>query len=244
MMANVAARGMFQVKPGLEYHANNQEMSKLLHKAVDLGGKGDGSFGRVQAVRGAPQRTSGDVSRDMLEIVSDREPIDVDEVESVADICERFCTGGMSLGAISRECHEAIAIAVNRIGGRSNSGEGGEDPQRNVPISDADDEGNSATFPHLRGLKNGDVATSAIRQVASGRFGVTTAFLMGADQLEIKVAQGAKPGEGGQLPGKKVSPYIASLRRSKAGVPLISPPPHHDIYSIEDLSQLIYDSTW
>ena len=110
-----------------------------------------------------------------------------------------------------------------------------------MPIDDADADGNSDTFPHLRGLQNGDVATSAIRQVASGRFGVTTAFLMGADQLEIKVAQGAKPGEGGQLPGKKVSPYIASLRRSKAGVPLISPPPHHDIYSIEDLAQLIYD---
>ena len=241
MMANVAARGMFQVKPGLEYHANNQEMSKLLHKAIDLGGKGDGSFDAYKLYEEHRNERPATSLRDMLEIVSDREPIDVEEVESVADICERFCTGGMSLGAISRECHEAIAIAVNRIGGRSNSGEGGEDPQRNIPIDDADDEGNSETFPHLRGLKNGDVATSAIRQVASGRFGVTTSFLMGADQLEIKVAQGAKPGEGGQLPGKKVSPYIASLRRSKAGVPLISPPPHHDIYSIEDLSQLIYD---
>jgi glutamate synthase (ferredoxin) len=177
----------------------------------------------------------------MLGIQSDREPIDIDLVEPVADICERFCTGGMSLGAISRECHEAIAIAVNRIGGKSNSGEGGEDPLRFIPIADADATGNSESFPHLRGLRNGDIASSAIKQVASGRFGVTTSFLMAADQIEIKVAQGAKPGEGGQLPGPKVSPYIATLRRSKAGVPLISPPPHHDIYSIEDLSQLIYD---
>ena len=164
----------------------------------------------------------------MLVIVSDREPIDVEEVESVADICERFCTGGMSLGAISRECHEAIAIAVNRIGGRSNSGEGGEDPQRNIPIDDADDEGNSETFPHLRGLKNGDVATSAIRQVASGRFGVTTSFLMGADQLEIKVAQGAKPGEGGQLPGKKVSRTSPPSAAARLASPSSRPPsPRH-----------------
>jgi glutamate synthase (ferredoxin) len=240
-VSDIAARGMFQVKPGLEYHANNQEMSKLLHRAVDLGGKGEGSeelYRLYQEHRTDRPATS---LRDALVIESDREPIDISEVESVADICERFCTGGMSLGAISRECHEAIAIAVNRIGGRSNSGEGGEDPMRAIPIADADADGRSETFPHLRGLKNGDVAVSAIRQVASGRFGVTTAFVMGAEQLEIKIAQGAKPGEGGQLPGKKVSPYIAALRRSKAGVPLISPPPHHDIYSIEDLSQLIYD---
>ena len=241
IMDKLGARGMFQVKPNLEYHANNQEMSKLLHKAIDLGGKGEGSEDAYKLYEEHRNERPVTCLRDMLVIESDREPIDIDEVESVADICERFCTGGMSLGAISRECHEAIAIAVNRIGGKSNSGEGGEDPQRYIPISDADDEGKSETFPHLRGLKNGDVASSAIKQVASGRFGVTTSFLMAADQLEIKVAQGAKPGEGGQLPGPKVSPYIASLRRSKAGVPLISPPPHHDIYSIEDLAQLIYD---
>jgi glutamate synthase domain-containing protein 2 len=108
-------------------------------------------------------------------------------------------------------------------------------------VSDASEDGRSATFPHLRGLRNGDIATSRIKQVASGRFGVTPEFLVNAEQLEIKIAQGAKPGEGGQLPGKKVSPYIAGMRRSKPGVPLISPPPHHDIYSIEDLAQLIYD---
>lgn len=147
----------------------------------------------------------------------------------------------MSLGAISRECHEVIAIAMNRIGGKSNSGEGGEDPVRWVELEDVDDKGLSPTYPHLKGLANGDRATSKIKQVASGRFGVTPTFLVNADQLEIKVAQGAKPGEGGQLPGKKVSPYIAKLRNSKPGVPLISPPPHHDIYSIEDLAQLIFD---
>jgi len=241
IIAKIAARGMFQVKPGLEYHANNQEMSKLLHKAVDLGGKGEGSMDAYQLYQEHRNERPATCLRDMLGIQSDREPIDIDLVEPVADICERFCTGGMSLGAISRECHEAIAIAVNRIGGKSNSGEGGEDPLRFIPIADADATGNSESFPHLRGLRNGDIASSAIKQVASGRFGVTTSFLMAADQIEIKVAQGAKPGEGGQLPGPKVSPYIATLRRSKAGVPLISPPPHHDIYSIEDLSQLIYD---
>ena len=241
VLSGIAARGMFQVKPGLEYHANNQEMSKLLHKAVGLGGKKEeGDFDAYKLYQEERNERPATSLRDMLMIESDRKPIDIDEVESVGDICARFCTGGMSLGAISRECHEAIAIAMNRIGGKSNSGEGGEDPQRYETIS-ADADGNSDDFPHLNGLKTDDISSSAIKQVASGRFGVTTSFLMAADQLEIKVAQGAKPGEGGQLPGKKVSPYIASLRRSKAGVPLISPPPHHDIYSIEDLAQLIYD---
>merc|ERR1719301_390537 len=146
----------------------------------------------------------------------------------------------MSLGAISQETHECIAIAMNRIGGKSNSREGGEDPKRWEVMTDVKD-GTTENFSYLTGLQNGDIATSAIKQVASGRFGVTPHFLVNADQLEIKVAQGAKPGEGGQLPGKKVSPYIAGLRRSKPGVTLISPPPHHDIYSIEDLAQLIWD---
>jgi len=130
---------------------------------------------------------------------------------------------------------------MNRVGGKSNCGEGGEDPIRYLPINDVDANGISATFPHLKGLKNGDTANSAIKQIASGRFGVTPSYLVSSDQLEIKVAQGAKPGEGGQLPGPKVSSYIAMLRNSKPGVSLISPPPHHDIYSIEDLAQLIYD---
>jgi len=154
---------------------------------------------------------------------------------------KRFCTGGMSLGALSREAHETLAMGVNRAGGRSNSGEGGEDEARWVPLSDVDDEGHSPSFPYLKGVRNGDFARSKIKQVASGRFGVTPAYLMSAEQIEIKIAQGAKPGEGGQLPGSKVNEYIASIRACKEGVMLISPPPHHDIYSIEDLAQLIYD---
>jgi glutamate synthase (ferredoxin) len=129
---------------------------------------------------------------------------------------------------------------MNRIGAKSNSGEGGEDPVRYKTIDDAVD-GKSAILPHLKGLRNGDTAKSSIVQIASGRFGVTPQFLMNGKQIEIKLAQGAKPGEGGQLPGPKVSQYIAMLRRSKPGVMLISPPPHHDIYSIEDLEQLIHD---
>jgi glutamate synthase (ferredoxin) len=147
----------------------------------------------------------------------------------------------MSLGALSREAHEVLAVAMNRIGGKSNSGEGGEDPARYHALHDVDGEGHSATLPSIGGLRNGDSACSAIKQIASGRFGVTPAYLRSGKQLEIKVAQGAKPGEGGQLPGPKVDAYIAWLRNSKPGVALISPPPHHDIYSIEDLAQLIHD---
>ncbi|MDP6323927.1 MAG: glutamate synthase-related protein, partial [Acidimicrobiales bacterium] len=147
----------------------------------------------------------------------------------------------MSLGALSREAHEVLAIAMNRIGGKSNSGEGGEDPARFKILEDVDANNLSATLPSIKGLRNGDTACSAIKQIASGRFGVTAEYLRSGKQLEIKIAQGAKPGEGGQLPGPKVDPYIAKLRNSKPGVALISPPPHHDIYSIEDLAQLIYD---
>lgn len=227
--------GFIQFRPGGEYHGNNPEMSKLLHKAVRQ--KNENAFAVYQQhLANRPVN----VLRDLLEFKSDRPPIPVGRVEAALTIVQRFCTGGMSLGAISRETHEAIAIAMNRIGGKSNSGEGGEDPVRWKPLSDVVD-GYSPTLPHLKGLQNGDTATSAIKQVASGRFGVTPTFLVNAQQLEIKIAQGAKPGEGGQLPGKKVSAYIARLRNSKPGVPLISPPPHHDIYSIEDLAQLIFD---
>ncbi|HTO25887.1 MAG TPA: glutamate synthase large subunit, partial [Gaiellaceae bacterium] len=149
--------------------------------------------------------------------------IPLDDVEPAAEIVKRFSTGAMSLGSISREAHETLAIAMNRIGGRSNTGEGGEDPVRYVPD------------------ENGDSRRSAIKQVASGRFGVNAYYLANADELQIKMAQGAKPGEGGQLPGHKVDGYIASVRLTTPGVGLISPPPHHDIYSIEDLKQLIYD---
>jgi glutamate synthase (NADPH/NADH) large chain len=150
-------------------------------------------------------------------------PIPLDEVEPVEKILPRFVTAAMSFGSISTETHETIAIAMNRIGGRSNSGEGGEDPERTIP------------------LPNGDSRRSRIRQVASARFGATTEYLVNADELQIKMAQGAKPGEGGQLPGHKVSPEIARIRHTMPYVTLISPPPHHDIYSIEDLAQLIYD---
>ena len=150
-------------------------------------------------------------------------PVPIAEVEPVEKILPRFVTAAMSFGSISKETHETIAIAMNRIGGRSNSGEGGEDPERYIP------------------LPNGDSLRSRTKQVASGRFGVTTEFLINADELQIKMAQGAKPGEGGQLPGHKVSPEIARIRHTMPYVTLISPPPHHDIYSIEDLAQLIYD---
>jgi len=150
-------------------------------------------------------------------------PVPLDEVESVERILPRFSTGAMSYGSISQEAHETLAIAMNRIGAKSNTGEGGEDPARYVPDA------------------NGDSRRSAIKQVASGRFGVTSEYLVNADDLQIKMAQGAKPGEGGQLPGPKVYPWIAKVRHATPGVGLISPPPHHDIYSIEDLAQLIFD---
>jgi len=239
-MKKLANFGFYSVRPGLEYHGNNGEMAKLLHKSIGLGGNtpDEEAFAAYSSyLAAAPVATL----RDILTVASDLEPIPLEDVDPIEDILARFCTGGMSLGAISRETHETIAIGMNRIGGKSNSGEGGEDVLRFSKIEDVDEDGNSKSFAHLNGLKNGDVAYSRIKQVASGRFGVTPFFLMNAEQLEIKVSQGAKPGEGGQLPGTKVSPYIASLRASKPGVPLISPPPHHDIYSIEDLAQLIYD---
>jgi glutamate synthase (NADPH) large chain len=153
----------------------------------------------------------------------ERPPVPIDEVESVSEIVRRFSTGAMSYGSISQEAHENLAIAMNRIGGKSNTGEGGEDSDRFVRD------------------ENGDLRRSAVKQVASGRFGVTSEYLVNADDLQIKMAQGAKPGEGGQLPGNKVYPWIARTRHSTPGVGLISPPPHHDIYSIEDLAQLIHD---
>ena len=228
--------GFVQARPKGEYHSNSPQMTKLLHKAVKLN-QYDHYAVYQEHLKGSPVAAL----RNLLDFKSDRNSISVDEVEPVETIMRRFCTGGMSLGALSREAHETLAIAMNRIGGKSNSGEGGEDSVRFQPINDVDDQGLSATLPHLKGLSPGDTACSAIKQVASGRFGVTPEYLMSAKQIEIKMAQGAKPGEGGQLPGRKVSDYIASLRRSKPGVTLISPPPHHDIYSIEDLAQLIFD---
>jgi glutamate synthase (ferredoxin) len=228
--------GFVQYRPGGEYHMNSPELAKALHKAVD--GK---KYDHYEVYKKYLENRPITALRDLLDIEGDRSPIPLEEVEPVTEIVKRFCTGGMSLGALSREAHETLALAMNRIGGKSNSGEGGEDPVRFKVLDDVDAAGHSPTLPHLKGLRNGDTASSAIKQVASGRFGVTPEYLMSAKQIEIKIAQGAKPGEGGQLPGKKVSPYIAMLRRSKPGVTLISPPPHHDIYSIEDLAQLIFD---
>nr|YP_009397598.1 glutamate synthase [Dipterosiphonia australica]ARW66784.1 glutamate synthase [Dipterosiphonia australica] len=228
--------GYVQYRPGAEYHVNNPEMSKTLHRAVR---NSDVSlYNKYKSLLNEREPSN---LRDMLSLISNKESINIDEVESVNVILNRFCTGGMSLGALSRETHETLAIAMNRIGGKSNSGEGGEDPIRFKQITDIDLDGVSKTFSYLKGLRNNDIASSAIKQIASGRFGVTPEYLVNAKQLEIKIAQGAKPGEGGQLPGKKVSPYIATLRNCKPGVTLISPPPHHDIYSIEDLAQLIFD---
>lgn len=161
--------------------------------------------------------------RGLFEFQSARDPISIDKVQPASEIVKRFCTGAMSLGSISSEAHETLAIAMNRLGGKSNTGEGGEDPVRFKP------------------LPNGDSKRSAIKQVASGRFGVTIEYLTNADEIQIKISQGAKPGEGGELPGRKVDKYIARIRYSTPGVGLISPPPHHDIYSIEDLAQLIHD---
>ena len=161
--------------------------------------------------------------RDLLDIKPLGKPVPIEEVESITSIRKRFVTPGMSLGALSPEAHKTLNVAMNRIGAKSDSGEGGEDPAHFVPEP------------------NGDNPSAKIKQVASGRFGVTAEYLNQCEELEIKVAQGAKPGEGGQLPGMKVTDLIARLRHSTKGVTLISPPPHHDIYSIEDLAQLIYD---
>ena len=229
--------GFVQYRTGGEYHLNSPEMAKALHAAVEAGP----GYDHFSTYKTLLENRPVTALRDLLELKPAPTPLPLDQVESVESICSRFCTGGMSLGALSREAHEVLAIAMNRIGGKSNSGEGGEDPARFKVLDDVDGEGRSATLPSLQGLRNGDTACSAIKQIASGRFGVTPEYLRSGRQLEIKVAQGAKPGEGGQLPGPKVDPYIAWLRNSKPGVALISPPPHHDIYSIEDLAQLIHD---
>ncbi|CCP38221.1 ferredoxin-dependent glutamate synthase (plastid) [Chondrus crispus] len=228
--------GYVQYRPSAEYHVNNPEMSKTLHKAV----RNNDHLLYTKYKNLLNNRPPTNL-RDLLTVSSNLPSIHINEVEPIESILECFCTGGMSLGALSRETHETLAVAMNRIGGKSNSGEGGEDASRFGLIQDVDIAGISKSFSHLKGLKLNDTASSAIKQVASGRFGVTPEYLVNAKQLEIKIAQGAKPGEGGQLPGKKVSPYIAQLRNCKPGVTLISPPPHHDIYSIEDLAQLIFD---
>ena len=210
--------GWYKYRRDGDYHANSPQMWRALHEVAQGGGE-DAYRAYLDVLGAAPLAAP----RDLLRFESDRAPIDVSEVEPIEAITPRFQTGAMSLGALSPEAHEDIARAMNRLGGRSNTGEGGEDPRRYSPDGDKRD------------------ANSQVKQVASGRFGVTPAYLAGANELEIKISQGSKPGEGGQLPGFKVNPYIATLRHVMPGTPLISPPPHHDIYSIEDLSQLIYD---
>lgn len=203
-----------------EFHGWNAKVVSGMNQFLRKGG----DFKEFAAYREASNVHQPVSIKDLLRLkFTTGNSVPLDQVESVEDIRRRFTTAGMSLGALSPEMHEALAIAMNRIGGKSNSGEGGEDPVRYRPY------------------ENGDNANSAIKQVASGRFGVTAEYLANAKEIEIKVAQGAKPGEGGQLPGNKVSPLIARLRYSVPGVTLISPPPHHDIYSIEDLAQLIFD---
>jgi len=182
--------------------------------------------------------------RGLFEIMPAGQPVPLDEVEPASEIVKRFATGAMSLGSISTEAHSTLAIAMNRIGGKSNTGEGGEDPRRFQKVGAGETVGSVIGKNRIERdipLREGDSLRSAIKQVASGRFGVTIEYLTNADQIQIKMAQGAKPGEGGQLPGHKVSDYIGFLRHSVPGVGLISPPPHHDIYSIEDLAQLIHD---
>ncbi len=211
--APIRQGGLYKYVHGGEYHCYNPDVIATLQSAVR-----SGEYSRYEQYAKLVNQRPVATLRDLMNIKPAGEPVPLDEVEPVEDILKRFDSAGMSLGALSPEAHEALAIAMNRIGARSNSGEGGEDPSR------------------YRSER-----VSKIKQVASGRFGVTAEYLVNAEVIQIKIAQGAKPGEGGQLPGHKVNEMIAKLRYAKPGVGLISPPPHHDIYSIEDLAQLIFD---
>jgi glutamate synthase (NADPH/NADH) large chain len=213
-----AVGGFFRIRAGQESHAHD---AKTIHLLQDACNRGD--YKRFKAYTEAVGEQPDNAPRDLLDWREGLTPVPIHEVESVSDIRKRFLTPGMSLGALSPEAHGVLNVAMNRIGARSVSGEGGEDPER------------YATRP------DGDNMNSAVKQIASGRFGVTAEYLNQCREIEIKVAQGAKPGEGGQLPGFKVTEFIARMRHSTPGQTLISPPPHHDIYSIEDLAQLIYD---
>jgi glutamate synthase (NADPH/NADH) large chain len=205
--------GLYKYVHGGEYHCYNPDVIVTLQAAVQ-----SGDYEKFQEYAKLVNERPVATLRDLMRVKTAGPAVPLDEVEPVEDILTRFDSAGMSLGALSPEAHEALAIAMNRIGARSNSGEGGEDPSR-----------------------YGTERMSKIKQVASGRFGVTAEYLVNAEVIQIKVAQGAKPGEGGQLPGHKVNDMIAKLRFAKPGVGLISPPPHHDIYSIEDLAQLVFD---
>ncbi|MBI3786657.1 MAG: glutamate synthase large subunit, partial [Ignavibacteriales bacterium] len=216
--ATLVDEGNYRFRKSGERRAWSPEALRAMQRLRDSGEKEE--YGHLKK---AIYDTTPIGIKDLLTFKELHYPISVDEVEPVEEIRKRFTTAAMSLGSLSPEVHETIAIAMNRIGGKSNSGEGGEDPRR------------------FHVLPNGDLANSAIKQIASARFGVTAEYIASAKELEIKMAQGSKPGEGGQIPATKVSPLIAKLRKAVPGIELISPPPHHDIYSIEDLAQLIYD---
>ncbi|GHU27583.1 glutamate synthase [Betaproteobacteria bacterium] len=269
--SRVEGIGVFEVmEESIRRHCLAFSQEQILQEALDIGGdyafrvRGDEHMWTPDAIARLQHSTRTgkyDSYKDYAKIINDQSQrhmtlrglfeikaagpaIPLDEVEPAKEIVKRFATGAMSLGSISTEAHTTLAIAMNRIGGRSNTGEGGEDPARYKPakagqmVSDIVGKGR---IERDYSLKKGDSLRSSIKQVASGRFGVTSEYLLNADQIQIKMAQGAKPGEGGQLPGHKVSEYIGFLRHSVPGVGLVSPPPHHDIYSIEDLAQLIHD---
>ncbi|WHU01715.1 glutamate synthase large subunit [Sphingomonas sp. NIBR02145] len=217
-VATLPIGGFYRQRHGGETHAYSAQLMHLLQTAVSTD-----SYSSYMAFSRGVRDLPPVYLRDLLEFNFPDQGVPIDQVEAITEIRKRFVTPGMSLGALSPEAHETLAIAMNRIGAKAVSGEGGEDKARYTPY------------------ENGDNANSTIKQIASGRFGVTAEYLNACDEIEIKVAQGAKPGEGGQLPGFKVTEFIAKLRHATPGVTLISPPPHHDIYSIEDLAQLIYD---
>ena len=272
--SNIAGVGIFEIaEEAMRLHHQAFGNDPVLRTQLDAGGeyayrtRGEDHMWTPDAIAKLQHSTranSYDTYKEYAKIINDQsrrhmtlrglfefrpaaEAVPIAEVESAKEIVKRFATGAMSLGSISTEAHATLAVAMNRIGGKSNTGEGGEDPRRFIPIAQDGESLKSklgdavvadvASFP----LKKGDSLRSKIKQVASARFGVTAEYLQSADQIQIKMAQGAKPGEGGQLPGHKVSAYIGQLRYSTPGVELISPPPHHDIYSIEDLAQLIHD---
>ena len=270
--SNVGGIGIFEVaEETLRTHRNAFGNDPVLAGALDAGGeyawrvRGEEHMWTPDAIaklQHATRANSAPTYREYADIINDQskrhmtfrglfefrfdqcKPIAIEEVEPAAEIVKRFSTGAMSLGSISTEAHTTLALAMNRIGGKSNTGEGGEDRRRFAPIKAGETMASrlgAERFISDIEIKAGDSLKSKIKQVASGRFGVTAEYLASAEQIQIKMAQGAKPGEGGQLPGKKVSEYIAELRYSTPGVELISPPPHHDIYSIEDLAQLIHD---
>jgi glutamate synthase domain-containing protein 2/glutamate synthase domain-containing protein 3 len=239
--------GNYQWRRDGEYHMWNPDTIAKMQHAVRVGITrpidGFKAFQEYTRVCNDEARNHCTL-RGLLKIKNAPKPIPLDQVESAREIVKRFVTGAMSFGSISKEAHENLAIAMNRIGGKSNTGEGGEDPERFLPDRDID--GKLVVLPELKVINetlppSPMLRRSAIKQVASARFGVTGEYLINAAELQIKMAQGAKPGEGGQLPGHKVDEYIGKIRHSTPGVGLISPPPHHDIYSIEDLAQLIHD---